>query len=72
MRKKKGKMGKLVSGKKYAAVAENEDDVEQAKDNFPSRKPNDIAQALKRAKKTMGYSKKPRIKPQKKKGVKGR
>ena len=66
---KKKKKGKMVSGKKYVSRVEAEDDIEQAKDNFPARKPNDISQAIKRSKKEMGYSKKPRVKPQKKKGV---
>lgn len=59
------KPGKRVKGTKYVADLEEEDIVAADEDNHPRRKPSDIGQALKRAKE--GYSKKPRVKPQKKK-----
>ena len=58
------KPGKKVKGKKYAADLEEEDIEDADEDNHPRRKPADIAQAFKRAKE--GYSKKPRVKMQKK------
>lgn len=61
------KPGKQVKGKKYAVDLEEYDDKIGDEDNKPTRKPADIAGALKRAKE--GYSKKPRVKPSKKKGV---
>jgi hypothetical protein len=56
--------GRKVKGAKYAADLEDDDEKEQDSDNAPAKKPADIAQAMKRAKE--GYSKKPRVKPQKK------
>lgn len=60
------KGGKQVAGRKYSQVKEEYDDREGDKDNFPSRKPADISGALRRSKE--GYSKKPRVKPDKMKG----
>lgn len=59
------KGGKRVAGRKYSQVKEEYDDKIGDEDNFPSRKPADISGALRRAKE--GYSKKPRVKPDKKK-----
>lgn len=59
------KPGRKVAGRKYSSALEEYDDREGEKDNFPARKPADISQALKRSKE--GYSKKPTVKPQKKK-----
>lgn len=47
---KKMKGSKKVSGKKYVAALEERDEKEGQKDNFPSKKPADIAQALSRSK----------------------
>ena len=63
------KGGKQVAGRKYSEVKEEYDDKIGDEDNHPSRKPADISGALRRAKE--GYSKKPRVKPDKMKG-KGR
>lgn len=60
------KGGKQVTGRKYSQVKEEYDDKIGDEDNFPSRKPADISGALRRAKE--GYSKKPRVKPDKMKG----
>ena len=57
--------GKQVAGRKYSQDKEEYDDKIGDEDNFPSRKPADISGALRRAKE--GYSKKPRVKPAKKK-----
>ncbi len=58
------KMGKQVSGKKYAADLERYEDKKSIySDNHPMSKPMDIADALERSKKKQGYSKKPRVKP---------
>lgn len=61
---KKG--GKKVAGRKYSEAKEEYDDKIGDEDNFPARKPADISGALRRAKE--GYSKKPRVKPDKMKG----
>ena len=61
---KKG--AKQVAGRKYSEVKEEYDDRMGDEDNFPSRKPADVSGALRRAKE--GYSKKPRVKPDKMKG----
>jgi hypothetical protein len=61
---KKG--GKQVAGIKYSQEKEEYDNKIGDEDNFPSRKPADISGALMRAKE--GYSKKPRVKPDKMKG----
>lgn len=63
------KGGRKVAGRKYASAVEQEEYAAAYKDNHPRKKPADIAQALMRAKE--GYSKKPRVKPDKMKG-KGR
>lgn len=60
------KGGKQVVGRKYSQVKEEYDDREGKEDNHPTRKPADISGALRRAKE--GYSKKPRVKPDKMKG----
>ncbi len=60
---KKG--GKKVAGRKYSQAKEEYDDKIGDEDNHPSSKPADISGALRRAKE--GYSKKPRVKPSKKK-----
>ena len=60
------KGGKQVAGRKYSQIKEEYDDKIGDEDNFPSRKPADISGALRRAKE--GYSKKPRVKPDKIKG----
>ena len=65
--KMKKKMGRKVSGKKYAEVSEEDERRMGDKDNHPARKPADIAQAFARSKKGM---KKPSVKADKKKGVK--
>ncbi len=62
---KKG--AKQVAGRKYSQVKEEYDDKIGDEDNFPSRKPADISGALRRSKE--GYSKKPRVKPDKKKAM---
>lgn len=59
---KKG--GKKMAGRKYSEVLEEYDEREGMEDNHPARKPADISQALRRSKE--GYSKKPRVKAQKK------
>ena len=61
---KKG--GKQVAGRKYSQVKEEYDDKIGDEDNHPTRKPADISGAIRRAKE--GYSKKPRVKPDKMKG----
>lgn len=63
------KGGKQVAGRKYSQDKEEYDQRERDEDNHPTRKPADISGALRRAKE--GYSKKPRVKPDKMKG-KGR
>lgn len=61
------KGGKQVAGRKYSEVKEEYDDRKgKLEDNHPSLKPADISGALRRAKE--GYSKKPRVKPDKMKG----
>lgn len=64
-KKQNMKGGKEVAGRKYSQVKEEYDDKIGDEDNFPARKPADISGALRRAKE--GYSKKPRVKPDKKK-----
>ncbi len=61
---KKG--GKQVAGRKYSEDKEEYDDKIGDEDNYPTRKPADISGALRRSKE--GYSKKPRVKPDKMKG----
>lgn len=56
--------GKVVSGKKYPAVLEKQMDRKADKQNRMVGKPADIAMAIQGSK--MGYSNKPRVKPQKK------
>jgi hypothetical protein len=69
MKKKMSKpAGKTVSGKKYSSVLENQDNKKANKANRMVGKPADISGAIKDAK--MGYSDKPRVKPQNKKGYK--
>ena len=60
------KKGKVVSGKKYAVDKEEYDMKKANKANKMVGKPADIASSLAKSKKEMGYSDKPRIKPQKK------
>ena len=57
--------GKVVSGKKYVA-ADEAYDKKTAKKEMKSMKTAGVAKALKNSQKEMGYSKKPRVKPQKK------
>ena len=57
--------GKLVSGKKYVEVDE-EYDKKMAKKSLKGMKTAGIAKELKESEKEKGYSKKPRVKPQKK------
>lgn len=59
------KGGKQVPGRKYVSAVEEEEYMEAAEDNHPMKKAADIGQAMMRSK--MGYSKKPRVKPDKKK-----
>jgi len=61
--KAKAPKGKMVSGKKYSKSLEDYDEKVGMEDNHPARKPADISGALGRASKKMGYSKKPRVKP---------
>ena len=61
------KGGMMVAGRKYPLAVEQEEYMMAAKDNHPSMKPADIGQALMKAK--MGYSKKPRVRPDKKKAM---
>ena len=64
--KKMQKPGKIVKGIKYSEDLENMTaKVGKKMDNKPSSRPNDISGALMRAKE--GYSKKPRVIPQRKK-----
>jgi hypothetical protein len=65
MKEKKMKpKGKVVSGKDYSAVLEKKSDRKSDKQNRMVGKPADISMAMKAAK--MGYSDKPKVKPQKK------
>jgi hypothetical protein len=57
--------GKMVSGKKYAE-ADEKYIKKQAKKAIKGMKTAGIATELKESKKEEGYSKKPRVKPQKK------
>ena len=57
--------GKVVSGKKFVA-ADEKYDRKTAKKQMKSMKTAGVANALKKSEKEMGYSKKPRVKPQKK------
>lgn len=57
--------GKLVSGKKYSEVDE-EYDKKQVKKLSKGMKTAGISKEMQEAKKEQGYSKKPRVKPQKK------
>ena len=58
--------GKMVSGEKYVDAQEKYMK-KQAKKNMKSMKTSGIAELLKKSEKEMGYSKKPRVKGQKKK-----
>jgi hypothetical protein len=61
---KKG--GKMVKGKDYSEDLEEMEDKEGKKSNKPARMPADISGALRKSKE--GYSKKPRVKPDRMKG----
>jgi hypothetical protein len=56
---KKG--GKMVAGKDYSEKLEKMEDKEGKKSNKPALLPPDISTALRKSKE--GYSKKPRVKP---------
>lgn len=58
------KGGKQVAGRKYSSKKENEEYMGAMMDNMPMSKPADISQSLMSSK--MGYSKKVRVKPDKK------
>ncbi len=55
----------MVSGKKFAEVDEEYDRKKKLKED-KSMKTAGIAKALKKSEKEMGYSDKPKVKPQKK------
>lgn len=57
--------GKIVKGKNYVA-ADEEYDKKTAKKEVKGMKTAGVAKELKLSEKDMGYSKKPRVKPQKK------
>jgi len=61
--KKLSKPGKMVSGKKFSKALEDYDEKIGMESNHPALKPADISGAFSRAQKKMGYSKKPRVKP---------
>lgn len=65
--KKMMKPAKKVAQRKYVEDDEEYED-KMSKKRSGKKKPADIGQALNQAK--MGYSKKPRVKPSKKKGMK--
>ncbi len=65
MAKKMTPKGKVVSGKNYVAADEKYDKKEIKKDG-KRMKTAGLAKALKNSEKEEGYSKKPRVKPQKK------
>lgn len=67
MVKKMAPKGKLVSGKK-AVAAEEKYDKKMGMKALKEMSTSGIAKALKKSEKEMGYSKKPRVKPQKKRG----
>ncbi len=58
--------GKKVAGRNYSEQLDMYDSKDRASDNTPKSKPLDISGALKRSKE--GYSKKPRVIADKKKG----
>lgn len=64
MKKAKGK-GKVVSGKDYVG-ADEEYDKKQIKKQGKEMRTAGVAKELKISEKEQGYSKKPRVKPQKK------
>jgi hypothetical protein len=64
--KKIAPKGKMVKGKNFVEVDEKYDRKKTKKDE-KSMKTAGVASALKKAEKGMGYSDKPRVKPQKKK-----
>ncbi len=60
------KKGKMVKGKNYVE-ADEEYDKKQLKKGQKKMRTAGVARALKESEKEMGYSNKPRVKPQKKK-----
>ena len=64
--KKLKKPGKKVAQRKYNADKEKFDKKMSVKDNSWKKTPSGIAEAMDKA--SEGYSKKPRVKPSKKKG----
>lgn len=65
MPKKLSPKGKIVKGKNYVADDEEYDKKTARKDAKKLKTPG-LATALKKSEKEMGYSDKPRVKPQKK------
>lgn len=65
MVKMKSPKGKKVSGKKYVE-ADEKYIKKQAKKSVKGMKTAGVATELKQSEKEMGYSKKPRVKPQRK------
>jgi hypothetical protein len=66
MKKKLAPKGKMVKGKNFVEVDEKYDR-NQTKKAEKAMKTAGIAIALKKAEKSMGYSDKPKVKPQRKK-----
>lgn len=60
--------GKKVAGRDYPQALDKVEIAKRFSDNHPSKLPADISGALRRSKE--GYSMKPRVKPDKKKGIK--
>ncbi len=65
MAKMKAPKGKMVKGKNYVDADEKFDKKEDKKD-MKRMKTAGLAMAMKKSEKEMGYSKKPRVKPQRK------
>lgn len=65
MPRMKAPKGRMVKGKNFVEVDEVYDK-KTAKKEMKSMKTAGLAKALKKSEKEMGYSKKPRVKPQKK------